>query len=378
MSEAKNVSKKVSWDNISWGNTAFLVGGPLATAILIPVELSLHGWNWGIAAFTVVFAVLSSFGITGGYHRLFAHKSYEARPWVRVAYLLLGASAIQNSALRWCSDHRFHHRFVDTDKDPYNIKRGFFYAHMGWIFLKGSPSEAVAPPPDLAKDPLIQWQHRNYLLLAVLTAGVFPALVGAALGSALGGFVFGGLFRIVFTQHCTFLINSACHMFGNQPYSDRNTARDSWLMAFFSYGEGYHNFHHAFEYDYRNGVRWYQWDPTKWLIGALAALGQVSDLRRTTTKDLLSARMRMAEKQLQSRGLQTETLAALKQRVEQAQDRARALWEEYQRAKAERQLRSREMLLKIREEFKRAQHDFKAAYSEWKAHQRRLLQMATA
>jgi stearoyl-CoA desaturase (delta-9 desaturase) len=128
-------------------------------------------------------------------------------------------------------------------------------------------------------------------LLAVLMSFALPTLLGAGWNGwvgALGGFLIGGVMKIVVLQHCTFLINSACHTMGRQPYSTRCSARDSLLMAIFTFGEGYHNYHHEFQHDYRNGVKPWQWDPTKWLIWTLSKLGLTSSLRRVPAETIES------------------------------------------------------------------------------------------
>ena len=143
---------------------------------------------------------------------------------------------------------------------------------------------------DLKKDPLVMWQHRHIHLLAVLVSFGLPTLLGALWDGwigALGGFLIGGVAKVVVIQHGTFLINSACHTFGRQPYSTRCSARDSFFMALFTFGEGYHNYHHEFQHDYRNGVKPWEWDPTKWLIWSFSKIGLTSSLRRARA-DLVS------------------------------------------------------------------------------------------
>ena len=134
-------------------------------------------------------------------------------------------------------------------------------------------------------------QHRFYLPLSIFVAFLLPTLLGMAVGRPLAGFFWGGLFRVNFLQHATFLINSACHKFGSRPYSMKVTARDCWWLAIFTNGEGYHNFHHAFGNDYRNGVRWYHWDPSKWFIGLLASCGLARNLKRTPDAVILKAKL---------------------------------------------------------------------------------------
>jgi len=234
---------------------------------------------WIFFAFTMWATGLS---ITAGYHRLWSHRAYEAHWTLRLFYMLFGAMALQNSTLIWASMHRVHHKNVDdVDHDPYSIKRGFWYAHMGWM-LRNYPSSELdfSNARDLEQDPFVAFQHRHYLGLALGMNFGFTALVGQAFGDPWGFMLIGGLLRLVVNHHLTFFINSLAHYWGRRPYTADNTARDNDLVALFTYGEGYHNFHHLFQWDYRNGVRWWQFDPTKWWIAAWSSVGLTRGLKR--------------------------------------------------------------------------------------------------
>jgi stearoyl-CoA desaturase (delta-9 desaturase) len=182
---------------------------------------------------------------------------------------------------------------VDTDRDPYNIKRGFLWAHIGWIFYRTPPDRSFQNVPDLTRNRLVMLQHRWGTVVGIVAGLGLPTLIGAAFGRPLGGLLWGGLLRIVFVHHTTFFVNSLAHFWGSQPYTDENTARDNWLVAYLTNGEGYHNFHHRFAGDYRNGIRWWQFDPGKWLIRCLAGAGLASNLRETPAAVIEEARRRM-------------------------------------------------------------------------------------
>jgi stearoyl-CoA desaturase (Delta-9 desaturase) len=236
---------------------------------------------------------LTGLAITAGYHRYYAHRAYDCHPVVQFLFLLFGAAALQNSAYCWVSDHRYHHRNVDQEGDPYNIRKGFLWAHIGWIFFDDLPGTRVYENiRDLKSSKLVLWQKQYYVPLATIVGLGIPFLIGLAYDRPWGGMLWGGLIRLVFVHHCTFLINSAAHWFGTRPYSTKNTARDSWWLAFFSYGEGYHNFHHAFPSDFRNGLEWYQWDPTKWLISGFHRLGLATRLKKTPDHVIARAKSR--------------------------------------------------------------------------------------
>jgi stearoyl-CoA desaturase (delta-9 desaturase) len=285
-------------NEIDWVNTIFLCATPILGIILTIYFFKNTDKYLGQIILGIVFYIATGLSITAGYHRLFSHRTYKANPLLKLIYLLFGAAAFQNSALKWSTDHRVHHNHVDGDQDPYNINKGFFYAHIGWIFFKeNAHANSIENfPKDLVNDKLLMWQHRHYIPLAVLMGFVLPTLLGYFLGSAIGGLAIAGLVRIVFVHHCTFFINSLCHIVGTRPYTDSNTARDSFIMAFFSYGEGYHNYHHFFPSDYRNGVKWYQFDPTKWLILTASVFGLARDLKKVPERIITEAKSRMLAK----------------------------------------------------------------------------------
>lgn len=283
---------------IDWVNTLFLTLSPITAFSLSWIFFKNNGFVVSQIVLAVLFYFATGLSITGGYHRLLSHRAYHANGFVKALFLIFGAAAFQNSALKWSADHRIHHRHVDHDKDPYNIKKGFFHAHIGWIFFKEENKDPQFPK-DLMNDKLVMWQHRNYLTIAILVGVVLPTVIGYFLGSALGGFALAGIGRIVLVHHCTFFINSLAHMVGSRPYTDTNTARDSAIIALFSYGEGYHNYHHIFPTDYRNGIRWYHFDPTKWLIKTLSLIGFTYDLKKVPEKLIIQAKLEMNLKKLQ-------------------------------------------------------------------------------
>ena len=281
--------------SINWIPAVVLVSTPLLTLILVPWYLWTQPFNasvWWLFAFMMAWTGLS---ITAGYHRLLSHRAYTAHPMVKY-FLLLGATfAVQSSAFDWCSGHRKHHRHVDDEhEDPYSARRGFWFSHIGWM-LKNYPSGQFDYKniPDLLKDPILQIQHKYYGIWVLLTNIGIMTLVGWLIGDIAGTLIIAGLLRLVLTHHFTFFINSLCHMFGSRPYTDSNTARDNFVLAIFTWGEGYHNYHHYFQYDYRNGVKWWQYDPTKWLILALSKVGLANDLRTVDDATIKHAEVQM-------------------------------------------------------------------------------------
>jgi stearoyl-CoA desaturase (delta-9 desaturase) len=284
--------------NIFFLGLAHVVGIGGTVAYLAAGRLSHVAW-----ILAVVWSALTIFSLSAGYHRLFSHKAYEAHPALRALLLLFGAASFQNSALIWAADHRRHHQRVDSPLDPYNIRRGFWHAHVGWVLHKTPVAHELWPVPDLERDRLIVWQHRYYPWIGMATGLLLPTAIGWVFGDALGAFVLAGALRLVFVYHVTFSINSFAHTLGTQPYSDRNSSRDSFVAALLSMGEGYHNFHHTFPADYRNGVRAYQFDPSKWALRLLSTVGLARNLKRTPGLVVLRARLRMDERRMDERSL---------------------------------------------------------------------------
>ncbi|MDQ6764658.1 MAG: fatty acid desaturase [Verrucomicrobiota bacterium] len=294
-SEAARIQRtilRVPRHRINWTTSSFLIGTAVLSVTAVPVYLWRFGVDWfQLALFAAMFAA-SGFSISLGYHRLFSHIAFQASWPVRLFTLIFGAAAFENSVIMWSSEHRRHHKHVDHDEDPYDISKGFFYAHIGWLLFKMSPQPPFDNVSDLKRDRLVMWQHRYIHLLAVIVAFGLPAALGWCWNGgvgALGGFLIAGVARVTVLQHCTFLINSACHTLGRQPYSDRCSARDSHLLALFTFGEGYHNYHHEFQHDYRNGVKPWEFDPTKWIIWSLSKLRLTRNLRRVAADKVREA-----------------------------------------------------------------------------------------
>lgn len=281
-----------------WTNVAFLILTPLAALVLVPWFAMTHTVGVSHIVATLVLWWAAGLGITVGYHRLFSHRTYKAPAWFRFVFAILGASAWQNSIITWCAGHRYHHRDVDTDGDPYSAKRGFLWSHMVWVMKTGPRHEAFDNVPDLWKDPICVWQHKHYYLISTAFNLGVPFLIGLATGDVLGMMIFAGLLRVVLVHQFTFCINSVAHMWGTQPWSDANTSRDNWFLSFFTFGEGYHNYHHAFQSDYRNGTLWYNFDPGKWLIWTASKLGITHSLRKARPDMVLRRRFEESRSKL--------------------------------------------------------------------------------
>ncbi|CAG8364622.1 unnamed protein product [Penicillium salamii] len=280
--------------------------------------------------FMFIYGIIRGLCITAGYHRLWAHKAYSANSCLKLVFAVIGAGAGQGAIKTWCRDHRAHHRYVDTEQDPYSVQKGFFHAHIGWIIFKKdrSPSSTEATGrvdiSDLKSDPIVEWQRCYYWQLLLLMGYMVPmAVCGLGWGDYLGGFVLAGCLGTSGVQQGTFCINSVAHWIGSQPYQTTKSPRDNFFAAFLTFGEGYHNFHHEFPIDYRNGIRWYDYDPTKWLIWLCGQFGFASNLRRFPYNEIQKGRIQGKQEKLRKEsemidwGLPLAKLPTMK-------------WEEYQ------------------------------------------------
>lgn len=274
---------RIYWENILVLVVVHVLG---AAGLLYAGSGKAAGPSLALGAFWLVLCVLST---TGGYHRLFAHRTYRAAKGLRLFYLLFGAASGQGSALRWSADHRAHHAHTDEDGDPYNVRRGFWWAHLGWLLYRSPPPD-LSRVKDLLADPLIRAQNRFYVPWAVVIGFVVPMLLAGLWKDPWGGLLLAGFLRLAIQYQATFSINSVAHWVGRRPYARDTSARDSALAAILTLGEGYHNYHHRFPGDYRNGVKWHHFDPTKWWVWLMAQAGLAWDLRKAPEEEIRRAK----------------------------------------------------------------------------------------
>jgi stearoyl-CoA desaturase (delta-9 desaturase) len=290
---------------IDWTNTLFIGGYHLALFILLPVYLMDTMPSWTLILGSWALWTLSLMAITTGYHRLYSHRTYNTNRWIESVLLFFGTMATQGSVLQWSSDHRMHHKHVDSDNDPYNVEKGFWHAHMLWMFT-GRREVNERWVHDLIKDPVLRFQHRYFGVLMVAANAVAVLALWALTGDLFGAFVIGFLLRLFLVHHCTWFINSLAHMWGSKPYSTEHSAVNNFILSFLTFGEGYHNYHHTFAGDYRNGVRWYQFDPPKYVIWVLNKLGLARDLKQvnhlTIRRKLIKADLDMLVAHVKSLG----------------------------------------------------------------------------
>jgi stearoyl-CoA desaturase (Delta-9 desaturase) len=264
---------------INWGPVIFLVTYQLLLLASLPFYLYYNTPGLGMILSGIVLLYLTGLSITGGYHRFYSHRSYKTNKYVEAVLLFLSSMAAQGSALRWSFDHRIHHAHVDTDEDPYSIKKGFWFAHCMWILHKPRPIEKKVVP-DLMSNPLVMFQHRYYKLLMIGSNALVTLFFGWLFGDFLGAFVIVLWLRMFALHHFTWFINSLAHMWGEKPFCQELSAVDNYFLSMLTFGEGYHNYHHTFANDYRNGIRWFHFDPTKWMIWTLNKLGLAHGLKK--------------------------------------------------------------------------------------------------
>ncbi|KAJ7145206.1 delta 9-fatty acid desaturase protein [Mycena crocata] len=289
----------ITWDNflseMNWLNVAILTLLP-AFSIIGAFHTTLR---WETALFSVFYYFYTGLGITAGYHRLWAHRSYNATKFLEYFLAIAGAGAVQGSIKWWSRGHRAHHRYTDTELDPYNAGEGFWYSHVGWILVKPRRKPGVADVSDLSKNEVVRWQHRHYIILILVTSFIVPTVIPwLCWGDARGGYVYAALVRLCFVHHSTFCVNSLAHWLGDSPFDDKNSPRDHLITALCTIGEGYHNFHHQFPMDYRNAIKWYQYDPTKWFIWTCQQLGLASHLKVFPSNEIRKGQLTMQLKRL--------------------------------------------------------------------------------
>lgn len=312
--------KKINWINVVFLSLMPILG--VAGLVYLIAHDQIH---WATIVFALVYTYITGVAITAGMHRLFSHRAYKANRWVRYIFALLTTADFEGSVLEWCTDHRRHHLYTDTDRDPYSIKKGFWYAHMGWLFVLRDQDRDYSNVEDLSADPFLRFTHKYYIPTAILTGFIFPMLVCWMWGDPLGGLLIAGVLRVGFNEQVTFCINSVCHVFGKRTYSDKQSACDNWFTALFTYGEGFHNFHHQFPLDYRNGVRYYHYDPAKWLIRLLEWMGLAWDLKRIPDQKILQYRLREEERRMHKQANDASLLKPLSDLVVPLKDKLFAL-----------------------------------------------------
>jgi len=293
---------------IVWGNVVkfiLLHGLALYGLTLLP-GLSIASW-----LFLFLTYQFSGLGITAGAHRLWAHRAYKATLPLRLFLVVANSMAGQNSVYTWSRDHRLHHKCSETQGDPHNANRGFFFSHMGWLLVRKHPAVMKAGKTismsDLEQDPVVMFQHRHYIPCFLLAGFVLPTIVPCLLwGEDPATAYFMSVIRYVAVLHFTWLVNSAAHMFGMKPYDRDIGPAENRLVSVLAMGEGFHNYHHTFPYDYSTSEWGFRLNATTRFIDAMAALGLAYNLRSASAETVTARAIRTGQVELTRRGIEAK------------------------------------------------------------------------
>lgn len=259
--------------------------------------LSLLHTSWTCWLFVYLYAVLGGLGITAGAHRLWSHRSYKAKLPLRVFLMLCNCIAGQNDLIEWCRDHRLHHKSSETDADPHNSNRGWFFAHIGWLLQRKHPKVIEMGNKldlsDLYEDPVIMFQKKYYYPLALTLGLALPVgVINLYFKEALFDAFCIAIWRYVAALHCTWFVNSAAHIWGSQEYDQHIEPRESTLVSLGALGEGFHNYHHTFPFDYSTSEHGGYFNFTTIFIDTMSLLGLAHSLRSVDSKMILKRRER--------------------------------------------------------------------------------------
>lgn len=245
---------------------------PLLGTVLAICLLWQHAVNWSDLALLAAMYSLNMLGVTIGYHRMLAHRSFQPHPVVKTIFLVLGSMSAEGPAIEWAASHIKHHALADRQGDPHSPLDGFFHAHLGWLF------NGLADPNvycrHLVKDRIVVFISYTFWVWLILSF-VIPFMIFGWTGLLWGGFV-----RIFLVQHVTFSVNSVCHMFGKRNFETNDQSHNEWIVGLLAFGEGWHNNHHAFPRAAFQGLHWWQFDLSGYIIWMLERLGLVHDVYR--------------------------------------------------------------------------------------------------
>jgi stearoyl-CoA desaturase (Delta-9 desaturase) len=243
------------------------------------VGVALVGWSWQGAALAIALYYVRMFGVTGGYHRYFSHRTYRTSRAFQLVLAVLAQSSVQKGALWWAAHHRDHHKYSDTPKDPHSYRDyGFWYSHVGWILSDETEDTDYSRISDLARYPELRWLNNWHVVPALVLA------VGLWLVGSWPALVWGFFVSTTLLWHGTFTINSLSHIWGRRRYTTTDDSKNNPVLAIVTMGEGWHNNHHYYPRSVRQGFRWWQIDMTYYILRALAAVGLVWDLHVPSQK----------------------------------------------------------------------------------------------
>lgn len=360
--------------------SAFLIIYQVLFVLSLPFYLYFFQVQGTVLATAIVLYFISGISITGGYHRLYSHKCYKAHPVVEALVVFFGTLATQGSIIRWSYDHRLHHAYVDTDRDPYSINKGFWYAHFLWLLEIQKPIDPKVVP-DLFDNKLVAFQHKHYLALVIGVNAAFCTFFSFLFSDFWGAFFLITWGRMFALHHSTWFINSLAHTWGDKPYSQEQSAVNNYVISLLTFGEGYHNYHHTFANDYRNGIRWYHFDPTKWLIWSLSKIGLTSNLKQmdpaTIKKKILIEKKQVLCDYLQN--FYTEKREELQGAIEQLSDQILEKLNKLSELRSQLRISNEtELLQSIQTELKLLQKSIQEDWKSWQQLSKHVLGMKPA
>jgi stearoyl-CoA desaturase (delta-9 desaturase) len=252
-------------------------------------------------AITAAMYMATAIGITVGFHRLLTHRAFQTHAPLRYTLAVLGSMAVQGPVIDWVADHRKHHTFTDEEGDPHSphagqgagltgMARGLWHAHAGWLFSTHGQASSKRFAPDLLADPSMRRINRAFPLIVLASLAIPFALglgIGGSLAAGLSALLWGGLVRIFFVHHITWSINSVCHFFGSRRFAVEDHSTNVFWLALPSLGEAWHHNHHAFPRSAFHGLRWWELDPSGWLILGMARVKLAWDVVRVSRKQQL-------------------------------------------------------------------------------------------
>jgi len=260
--------------------------------------------KWQTNLLTFILYLMSGLGVTAGVHRLWAHRSYKARLPLRIFLAFIYTIAFENDIYEWCRDHRVHHKYSETNADPHNAKRGFFFAHIGWLLCRKHPEVAkkgkAVDLSDLLADPVVRFHRKYYVRLVLVCCFILPTITPMYLWNETfwNSLLIPTLFRLCFTLNQTWLVNSAAHMWGSKPYDVNINPRENAWVVLGAVGEGFHNYHHTFPYDYATSEYGIKYNLTTAFIDLMALFGLAYDCKTASKKVIQARKLRTGEDSL--------------------------------------------------------------------------------
>lgn len=291
--KAQRKKQRLFQTDIVWRNVILM--SALHVGAIVGIRQCFLSAQWKTILFAYILYIVTGLGITAGAHRLWSHRSYKAKWPLRLILGLFNTIAFENSIYEWTRDHRVHHKYCETDADPHDARRGFFFSHVGWLLCRKHPEVRnkgkLIDMSDMLADPIVRFQHRYYLPLVATFCFLVPTLVPYFVWNEtiFNAFYVCALLRYCVTLHATWFVNSAAHMWGRKPYDKKIMASENRGVAFGALGEGFHNYHHVFPWDYATSELGYEINVTKMFIDFFASIGWAYE-RKVASPEMIKQR----------------------------------------------------------------------------------------